>query len=433
MWCLARSAPALVRRPDRRPGRKWRQSQATPIRPPYSSTSFRCLAVEVPGVSMCAGPHVVSHTVTVGGWRLEGAQLQSLGSGVDDVVPGTGGHDHGLSRLNRRSDAVQHSLASSRLHSKELGELAGLSTNLFMGLQRHHDELTVARGLQTRLKVFVAGGGGLADLRTTLPAYPVVGAWQCPPISRDASGRSATAKRQNHAHHGRSASRDRLCEGEQSNSAPKAQLSPVVVSLASADFRFPGVPKSVDANTTNDWVDAPHASDAVSGSRTCERPSPGSTCARSGSTSVSENGGESKISPKDRCVSKCARAGSRPKSGTAPRVRARLRALVLTELIQQSSKEVLNGASPFDDMDGRYAGIFLVPPKLAALRSLNPHDHCSTGKTVKGRLGLLPSRSITKTRASAIWFSNLLGVELLNLASVSVSRNFPKSLEFWNL
>src|ERR1035441_10781604 len=75
--------------------------------------------------------------------RIECIELQRNTAGIDDVVIRAGRDDYCPARLDRRPNAIEHSLTGPLLHAKELVELVNFRPDLFGGLQRHQDELAI--------------------------------------------------------------------------------------------------------------------------------------------------------------------------------------------------------------------------------------------------------------------------------------------------
>src|ERR1017187_2179430 len=101
---------------------------------------------------------MVDDTVPMIRGRIECIELQWNTAGIDDIVIRPGRDDNRPARLDRRPNAIQHSLTGPLLHAKELVELVNFRSNLFLGLQRHQDELAILCRIKHSSKLDILDG-----------------------------------------------------------------------------------------------------------------------------------------------------------------------------------------------------------------------------------------------------------------------------------
>src|ERR1019366_4130127 len=85
-------------------------------------------------------------------------ELQWNTAAIDDVVRRSGRHDDREARSNRCPNAIENRLTGPLLHAKKLVELVDFRPNLFLGLQRHHDELAVLGRVKHPAKLVILDG-----------------------------------------------------------------------------------------------------------------------------------------------------------------------------------------------------------------------------------------------------------------------------------
>src|SRR5450759_5410827 len=90
--------------------------------------------------------------------RIERIELQWSTAGIDDVVICPGRDEHGEARADRRPNAIENRLTGPLLHAKELVELVDFRPDLFLGLQRHDDELAVLCRVEHAAKLDILDG-----------------------------------------------------------------------------------------------------------------------------------------------------------------------------------------------------------------------------------------------------------------------------------
>src|SRR5450759_334850 len=119
---------------------------------------LRRFAVEVFVVGLRVAAGVVDHAVPMIRRRIERIELQWSTAGIDDVVIGPSRDKHGEARADRRPNAIENRLAGPFLHAKELVELVAFRPDLFLGLQRHDDELAVLCRIKHPAKLDILDG-----------------------------------------------------------------------------------------------------------------------------------------------------------------------------------------------------------------------------------------------------------------------------------
>src|SRR5450756_1594281 len=128
---------------------------------------FRRFAVEVFVVGLRVGAGMVDDAVPMIRRRIERIELQWNTAGIDDVVLRSSRDKHGESRADHRANAIENGLARPFLHAKELIELVHFRPDLFLGLQRHDNELTVPSRVKHPAKFFLLDGDALDVLHKT--------------------------------------------------------------------------------------------------------------------------------------------------------------------------------------------------------------------------------------------------------------------------
>src|SRR5450631_4643737 len=128
---------------------------------------FRRSAIEVFLVGLRVGAGMVDHAVPMIGRRIERIELEWNTSGVDDVVIRPGRDDYREARSDCRPNAIENRLTGPLLHAKELVELVDFRPDLFLGLQRHDNKLTVPGRVKHPAKFFILDGNALDVLHIT--------------------------------------------------------------------------------------------------------------------------------------------------------------------------------------------------------------------------------------------------------------------------
>src|SRR5450631_4387335 len=90
--------------------------------------------------------------------RIERVELQRNAAGIDDVVPRPGWNNDRETCANRRAHAIENGFPCPLLDSEELVELVNFGPDLFLGLERHDDELAVLRRVEHPTKLIVGDG-----------------------------------------------------------------------------------------------------------------------------------------------------------------------------------------------------------------------------------------------------------------------------------
>src|ERR1017187_7445012 len=90
--------------------------------------------------------------------RIDRIELQWNTAGIDDVVIRPGWDDDREAGADRRPNAVQNRLTGTLLHAEELVELVDFRPDLFLGLQRHDDELAVLRRVKHPAELLILDG-----------------------------------------------------------------------------------------------------------------------------------------------------------------------------------------------------------------------------------------------------------------------------------
>src|SRR5664279_486551 len=119
---------------------------------------LRRLSVEVLVVGFRVCARMVDGAVAMIRRRIERVELQRDAAGIDDVVICPGRNDDREARPDRRAGAIENSLPGSLLDPEELVELVDFRTDLFLGLERHDDQLAVLRRVEHPTKLLVADG-----------------------------------------------------------------------------------------------------------------------------------------------------------------------------------------------------------------------------------------------------------------------------------
>src|SRR5450756_911922 len=128
---------------------------------------FCRFAVEVLVVSLRVLAGMVDDAVPMIRRRIERIELQWNTAGIDDVVLRSSRDKHGESRADHRANAIENGLARPFLHAKELIELVHFRPDLFLGLQRHDNELAVPSRVKHPPKFFILDGDALDVLHKT--------------------------------------------------------------------------------------------------------------------------------------------------------------------------------------------------------------------------------------------------------------------------
>ncbi len=128
---------------------------------------FGRLAVEVFVVCLGGVASAMDNTVPMIRRCVERVEFQGNAAGVDDVVIRTGRDDNRKTSLDRRPNAIENRLTGAFFHSKELVEFVDFRTDLFLGLQRHEDELAVFRGVEYPAKIVILDSESLDVLHKT--------------------------------------------------------------------------------------------------------------------------------------------------------------------------------------------------------------------------------------------------------------------------
>jgi hypothetical protein len=118
-------------------------------------TLFRRFAVIVFVVLLRFGAGMVDNAVPVIRRRIKCIELQWSAAGIDDVVIRPSRYEHGETRADHRANAIENGLARPFLHAKELIELVHFHPDLFLGLQRHDNELAVLGRVKHPAKIFI--------------------------------------------------------------------------------------------------------------------------------------------------------------------------------------------------------------------------------------------------------------------------------------
>src|SRR5688500_8113453 len=116
--------------------------------PPMVDSLLGRLAVEMFAVGLRVVAGMVDNAVPVIRRRIERIELQGTRAGIDNVVSRPSRDDDREARSDRRPDAVESRLTRAGFHAKELVEGMDLGADLFLGLERHDDELAVRGGVQ---------------------------------------------------------------------------------------------------------------------------------------------------------------------------------------------------------------------------------------------------------------------------------------------
>ena len=125
--------------------------------PPVDSL-LRRLAVEVFVVGLRVVAGMVDDAVPMIRRRIERVELQRNTAGIDDVVIRPSRDDDREARSDRRPNAIENRLTGPLLHAKELVERVDFRPDLFLGLQRHDDELAVLRRVKHPAKLVILDG-----------------------------------------------------------------------------------------------------------------------------------------------------------------------------------------------------------------------------------------------------------------------------------
>ena len=102
---------------------------------------FVCLCVRFGGVH---------YAIAMVRWSVERVELHRASQAIDDVVASTGGYQDREPGLDAMLDAIKHRLAFAFLYPEDLIEFVNFSTDIFTGLEAHHDELAIPRRVQDR-------------------------------------------------------------------------------------------------------------------------------------------------------------------------------------------------------------------------------------------------------------------------------------------
>src|ERR1035437_4955673 len=146
---------------------------------------FRRFAVEVFVVGFRVGAGMVDDAVPMIRRRIERIELQWNTAAIDDVVRRPGRDDDREARSNRRPNAIENRLTGPLLHAKKLVELVDFRPDLFLGLQRHHDELAVLGRVKHPAKLVILDGETLDVLHKAFHSdssfVSVQAGWQAAP------------------------------------------------------------------------------------------------------------------------------------------------------------------------------------------------------------------------------------------------------------
>jgi hypothetical protein len=119
---------------------------------------LRRLAVEVFAVGLRVVAGMVDDAVPMIWRRVERVELEWDTAGIDDVVIRSSRDDNREPCADCRPNTIENRLTGPLLHAKKLVERVYFRSDLFLGLQRHDDELAVFRRVKHPAKLDIFHG-----------------------------------------------------------------------------------------------------------------------------------------------------------------------------------------------------------------------------------------------------------------------------------